>query len=127
VAFPESDLYLLFNLVVLTTAMKRIVFLLLVCTAGSFLSSCSKEDYSVRFKNDYKEAINNISAGNARLGRADSGQTTDYKSFSGHSFIISGQSDSGLPLNETESVSGKGKHKWTITLNHDGTIDFAED
>jgi hypothetical protein len=59
--------------------------------------------------------------------RADTGQTTDYKSFSGRSFIISGQSDSGVPLNGTESVSGKGTHKWTITLNPDGTLGFAED
>ena|SRR6218665_530623 len=107
--------------------MKRISSLLFIFATLAFLLSCSKRDYWIRFKNDYKEAINNITVANARLGRADTGQVTDYKSFSGKSFIISGQSDSGLPLSKTEAVSGKGTHKWTITLNPDGTIDLTED
>ena len=107
--------------------MKRTAFILSAFCIILFLTSCRKEDYSVRFKNDYKEAINNVAAGNATLGRIEPGKVSDYQKFTGHSFMIAGTADSGLPLSGSESVSGKGTHKWTITLNSDGKIDFAED
>lgn len=107
--------------------MKKISFLLALIPGICLLFSCGKKDYSVRFKNDFNEAVYNVKAGNASLGRIAPGETSNYENFTGNSFVISGTSDSGIPLNGSESVSGKGKHKWTITLNSTGKIDFAED
>ena len=81
----------------------------------------------MRFKNDFNEIVQNVTAGNAYLGTVAPGKTSDYVPFAGSSFIISGMSVSGKQLNGTESVSGKGTHKWTITLKSDGTLGFSED
>ena len=107
--------------------MKRIISTLFIFLTVLFLSSCAKKDYSVRFKNDYTETVQNVSAGNAYLGDVNPGKTSDYQSFTGSSFIISGMTVTGKKLNGTEAVSGKGTHKWTITLKKDGTFDFSED
>jgi hypothetical protein len=107
--------------------MKRTISVLLTFAVFLFLSSCSKDQYSVRFRNNFSETINNITVGSTVLGTVAPGQTSTYQPFGGHSFMISGMSVSGRALQGTESVSGKGIHKWTITLTSTGTFDFAED
>jgi len=107
--------------------MKKSIITFVILLLVLFLSSCSKKDYALRFKNEFNETINNIKAGNAFLGSVAAGETSGYFTFNGQSFIITGTSATGRPLNTTESVSGKGKHRWTITLKSDGSISFSED
>jgi hypothetical protein len=107
--------------------MKRSISFLLVFSFVLFLSSCSKDDYSIRFKNNFTETINDVAAGSTYIGTVAPGQTSAYQPFTAHSFIISGTSVTGRTLSGTEAVSGKGTHKWTITLNSAGVVSMAED
>lgn len=107
--------------------MRKSTFALILFLTGLFSTSCSKKDYAVRFKNEFNETINNIKVANAFLGSVGKGETSNYFTFNGKSFMITGTSATGKTLNTSESVSGKGKHRWTITLKSDGTINFEED
>jgi hypothetical protein len=107
--------------------MQKIIYILIGGLGILFFSSCSKKDYAVRFKNDFNETINNIKVANAFIGTVKYGETSDYFYFNGKSFMVTGMSATGRAVNDTEAVSGNGKHRWTITLNSDGTISFDED
>lgn len=107
--------------------MKKIFSVPLIPLVLLFLFSCSKGDYSLRFTNNYTETIYNAAAGSAFFGNVDPGKTSDYKILSTKSFLISGTSTTGKQVNGSEAVSGKGTHKWTITLTAKGEIVFTED
>jgi len=107
--------------------MKNIIALLLIVLTLFFVSACAKNDYSVRFTNNYRELIYNVAIGNARFGNVDTAKTTDYLFLSTKSFRITGTSLSGVQLSTTEAVSGAGKRKWTVTLNANGSTTISED
>lgn len=107
--------------------MKKTLFYFQISVLVFLSCSCAKYDYSIRFTNNYNQTINNVAAGTVGFGTVDPGKTTDYKPIRAKSFLISGMSINGQSLQGSESMSGSGKHKWTITLNSKGTIDFTED
>src|SRR3954469_9466478 len=101
--------------------MKKIKFILLLSFLTLFLTSCFKENHSVRVKNDYSENLTDISIGTANIGQVDSGSTSGYTSMKTGNFSISGHTVSGQTLSGTGSVTGKGTHKWTVTINYYGS------
>jgi hypothetical protein len=107
--------------------MKSLIRYSLFLVLTFLLSACLKENHSVRFKNNFSEQINSVKIGTADIGNVASGATSDYKSIQSGNFTISGTSASGQPLNGTGTITGKGKHKWTVTLSNSGTIGIAED
>ncbi len=107
--------------------MKKLIFLLIIPVIAFTFSACLKENHTVRFRNNYNSTLTNIVAGNARLGTVTPGQTSGYQSINTGNFTISGSAANGQVLQGGGSIKGKGKHKWTITLNSSGGISMAED
>lgn len=107
--------------------MKKIIFALSIFLTIVSVYACTKKDYSVRFRNNYPEYIFNVTIGNAKFGRVDTGQTSGYLHLSSRSFMITGTTASGIPLSTGEAVKGQGKHKWTVTLDSLGKASISED
>lgn len=107
--------------------MKKLLSVLLTVTLIFIFSSCLKENHSVRFKNDYSQAIHNVVAGNAQLGDVGAGGISGYKPINAGNFSISGTTTLGQLLSGSGSIKGKGTHKWTITLSSSGNISIALD
>lgn len=106
--------------------MKKVVSVLFTATLLLLLSGCFKPDHSVRFSNKFSLEMTNVTIGNASIGTVAPGETSAYKSISTGNFNISGQSATGH-LEGSGTISGKGKHKWTVTLGADGKITMQED
>jgi hypothetical protein len=106
--------------------MKKSLYLVL---AGFlfFATSCLKEDHTIRFRNNFRESILNVRLGNADIGTVGIGGVSSYKSITTGDFNISGNTSSGGTLSGSGSITGKGKHKWTVTLSSSGSITMEED
>ena len=124
---PETENFLIFKPHKTIQKMKKIKSLSLLIAALLVLTCCVKENHTVRFRNSFNKTINNVVAGTAQLGTVKPGNTSEYKAIETGNFSISGSTDSGEKLSGSGSLSGKGKHKWTITLSSAGTISMSED
>jgi hypothetical protein len=107
--------------------MKKLISLASLSIFFLFFTSCFKEDHRIRFQNNFSLKINDVNAGNANLGSVNSGETTDYASIATGNFNITGTATNGNKLQGSGSVSGKGKHKWTIKLSSTGGLSISED
>jgi hypothetical protein len=107
--------------------MKKTITIALLVSLLTFFASCMKEDHSIRLRNDYPHQINNASAGSAQFGDVPSGSTSAYHHISTGSFNLNGTTNNGQQLTGSGTLSGKGKHKWTITISAGGQISFTED
>ena len=106
--------------------MKKIIRVFTIILAASLLLAC-KEKHSIRFENNYAEKINNVYAGSTYLGDVGSGEVSPYKPIEAGAFEVSGVSATGKILKANGSVSGKGKHNWTLTLSSAGELTIAKD
>ncbi len=68
-----------------------------------------------------------VTAGNAKIGTVENGKVSNYYAINSGNFSISGMSSSGQNLSGSGSVSGRGTHKWTITLSSAGTLSISKD
>jgi hypothetical protein len=102
-------------------------FISLVSISVLLLFSSCKEKHSIRFANNYTETINSVVAGNASFGTINPGGVTGYVPVNAGNFQITGTSASGANLSGSGTVSGKGKHEWTITLNQQGVLSIQND
>lgn len=108
--------------------MKSVKSLVFILITGILLISCSLEpDHSIRIKNEYFETINNVMIGVVSYGTIASGITSEYKPVDEGSHTLSGTTTSGQPLTGSVTISGKGKHKWTMTILPSGTVEIKED
>jgi hypothetical protein len=108
--------------------MKPVKLFIVVVIAGVLLAGCSLDpNHSLRVKNQYAETINNLKVGTVSFGTVASGTTTEYKPIDEGSYTLSGTTTSGNPLQGSLSISGKGTHKWTMTVESSGTITIKED
>lgn len=107
--------------------MKR-VFIIAFITAVIFtVSSCLKEKHQIRFKNDYAVTIINAGAGTARFGAVPVNKSSDYQSINTGTFTIYGSTSSGQLITGSGTVSGKGSHKWTLTIDAAGQVGITKD
>ncbi len=104
-----------------------IKFFLGLLVVALLLTSCSKANHSIRIKNSYSSAFSNVSVGGTSYGSISVGGTTSYKPIDEGNFSLSGTTVGGQPLTGSGSVSGKGTHKWTLTITSGGSVSFAED
>jgi hypothetical protein len=104
---------------------KALAFILLI----AFLFACCSKDpnHSVRIKNDYFASFYDVKIGSVGYGTVANGATTDYQGVEEGSHNISGTSSLGQSLTGTISISGKGKHKWTMTITSSGQAQISED
>jgi len=102
-----------------------------ICVILSLFSlSCKKTtEYSVRINNQTANTIGTLNFVHGTslvvtFSNIASKQTTDYKEIPEGTYDIAGDlSASGLTFN-----AGSGKHRWTLTIESDGsTLDFKED
>lgn len=100
--------------------------LALVISLAVFFVSCKKTEHSIRFTNNYTMEVQGVKAGATDLGTVPSGQSSAYASIPEGDFSITGHTSTGF-LQGTGSVSGKGQHKWTITLGSDKILTLVED
>jgi|SRR5688500_5675754 hypothetical protein len=105
--------------------MKKLLSILLLASAIIF-TSC-KEKHTIRFTNNYNESINNARAGNAFFGTVNAGSTSAYHAIDAGNFDITGTSASGQVLKGTGTVSGKGKHEWTLILSSAGQLSIKNE
>jgi len=108
--------------------MKPIKLFILVLLSGILLAGCNLDpNHSIRAKNKYYEAIFSLKAGTVNFGTVASGSTTSYFPIDEGSYTLSGNTVSGNPIQGSLSISGKGTHKWTMTIEASGTITIKED
>lgn len=107
--------------------MKKILGIVLLVAITSFFTACLKENHSVRFQNNYSLTLYDVYVGTASLGTVGAGSVTGYQSINTGNFDITGTTSAGQKLSGSGSLSGKGKHKWTVTLSSSGTVSIAED
>jgi hypothetical protein len=96
--------------------MRKIIVSL--CILGAFiLTQCSADpDHSIRVRNSYSETFTDVKINSTSLGSLEAGANSKYKSVDEGDFTISVTTAGGLIYSNGGSVSGKGKHKWTITI-----------
>lgn len=92
-----------------------------------FITSCKKENHSVRVRNLYPCDLANVKVGEANIGGISTGTNSSYYPISAGDFTINGVSTCGATLQGSGSITGKGKHQWTITVSTIGTIAIRED
>jgi hypothetical protein len=106
----------------------HIKVLLLSTLITILLAGCLKDpNHSIRIKNSYSVAMSDVKINSTSYGRVEAGATTDYKHVDEGNFTLSGSSINGQALTGTGSVTGKGTHKWTLSIHNDGSIGIAED
>jgi hypothetical protein len=108
--------------------MKNKFYFLGILVAVILLSNCAKSpNHSIRVKNSYNEAMQDVKVNSTSYGSVGVGSTTDYKPVSEGSFALSGSTVSGKILSGSGTVSGKGTHKWTVTITSAGGVTIVED
>lgn len=99
--------------------MKKIVFLS-VLIISFFFSSCLKPKHSIRVRNEYAVALR-VTIGPNDYGTVGAGSTSAYKSIPEGNHTISGDVQGSV------SLTGKGKHNWTLTITSGGSVSIKED
>lgn len=107
--------------------MKNLILKIVAPLLIVFFTSCLKENHSVRLQNNYAYQVNNFVAGTASIGNVAAGSTSEYKSISTGNFNISGTTTNNQSISGSGSITGKGTHKWTITLSSAGQVTIKED
>ena len=92
-----------------------------------FFTSCLKADHSLRVKNSYSQPFTNVTVDGTSYGPISVGGTTDYKPLEEGDFTISGTTTTGSQLSGSGKVTGKGKHKWTMTITAAGGVSIVKD
>ena len=100
--------------------MKKLLSILLAFTFIIALTSCLKTQHSVRINNQFNRALT-VTVGSDDFGLVSPGLTTSYQN------IPEGSSSLGGDLTGSVSVSGKGTHKWTLTITSSGGFKIVED
>jgi hypothetical protein len=102
--------------------------LMVVSVLAFFLWGCTEDpDHSIRIKNQYSEAMSEVKVNSVSYGQVETGATTGYKPVDEGNFTLSGATVSGLPLTGSGTVTGKGTHKWTLTITSAGGVTMVED
>ena len=93
------------------------------------LLACKKDSsHSIRIKNTYHEALNDVKINSTNYGKIDIGGITDYKPVSEGNYTITCSDDKGALLKSgTGRIIGSGTHKWTLTIEFNGTTTLVED
>lgn len=93
--------------------------LLLIITAAT---SCDlfKNDHELRIRNNYRYTVY-TSVGGVEYSPVAYGTTSGYKSIGEGTHTLAGN------LNGTVHFYGNGYHKWTLTVQSDGTFSLEED
>lgn len=91
------------------------------------LVSCKKENHSIRVRNLYTCDIVNVKVGTVEIGDVASGVNSSYYPIETGSFMLVGSPVCGGSLYGSGSISGAGRHRWTLTLNSLGTVSIQED
>jgi len=90
-------------------------------------ASCTKESHSIRFRNNYSEAVKNVVVGPVSFGTVLNGRVSDYEPIAAGNFSISGVTLSGANMYGAASITGKGTHKWTLLLSTTGKVWLQDD
>lgn len=107
--------------------MKKVFTIPLITGVIFTLFSCLKEKHTIRFKNDYAVTIINAGAGSARFGSVSVNTSSDYQSINTGNFTIYGSTSTGQLITGSGNISGKGSHKWTLTIDAAGQVGISED
>lgn len=108
--------------------MKTVKYLFLILSLGLFINGCSLEpNHSIRIRNEYPETVKNLKVGAVSYSDVTSQSVTEYNPVNEGSHSLSGYTNSGQTLTGNVTVTGKGKHKWTIRILSAGTLEVKED
>lgn len=108
--------------------MKKLRVVIAMLAIGFTLTSCSLDpSFSIRVKNEFAETVNNVMVGSVNFGDVNSGSTTVYKPVDEGTHDLSGTTANSGDLTGSVSISGKGTHKWTLTITSSGGVEIEED
>lgn len=100
--------------------MKKTPSLLLVLAFCAVSVSCLKPNHSIRVNNKFNKSLN-VNVGADHFGLISPGGRSGYQSIPEGSSQISGDVIGSV------NISGKGTHKWTLTITSAGSVSIAED
>lgn len=106
--------------------MKKTLSTTLLLALICFVTSC-KDNFQLRVKNEYPTVLNNMTVGPANYGNISSGETSSYKEVSKGENSVSAYNPNGDHLTGSVSLSGRGKHKFTLTVTSAGGVTIKED
>ncbi len=104
--------------------MKKLILFLFAITTVLAFTSCLKPKHEIRVKNTYSDSRYpslRVIIGPNDYGSVPRNTTTSYQS------IPEGSHTLGGDLFGTVSVTGRGSHKWTLTITPAGGFSILED
>lgn len=102
--------------------------LLLGIVTSTVIWGCSPDPVnSLRIRNNYPTTIYNTKINSISYGEVGTGTTTGYKPINEGGFTITGTTTTHGDISGSGSLYGKGEHKWTLTINMNGTGTCTED
>ncbi|PKP37996.1 MAG: hypothetical protein CVT98_05490 [Bacteroidetes bacterium HGW-Bacteroidetes-15] len=108
--------------------MKTLKIFIALAVISLSISGCSFDpDHSIRIKNEYSELVLDVKIGSVSYGDVNSGETTSYKPVDEGTHNLAGTTASSGELIGSVSISGKGTHKWTLTITSSGGVEIEED
>ena len=108
--------------------MKTLRIFIALLAIGFTVSSCSLDpDFSIRVKNEFAETVSNVMIGSVSFGDVSTSATTAYKPVDEGTHDLTGTTASSGNLTGTVSITGKGTHKWTLTILASGSVKIEED
>lgn len=95
--------------------------------AGIVLTSCVKEEHTMRLVNNYGVKFTSVVIGSEQVGVIENNQSSDYVPVKVGTTVVSGIAFPATQLSASVSIKGKGKHKWSVTVGSNGSINLLED
>ena len=108
--------------------MRLIIYLSILLVTTLLLSSCIKlADHSIRVRNLYDVAIDNLKVGEEPYGSVEYGITSSYHSIPEGTHHLSGTTSKNQILSGSVIIQGNGKYRWTLTILSSGSLALEED
>lgn len=106
---------------------QRFLTLLFIVFSVVFFNDCSKKPKNfIKVANNYTETLLKVTLNSVDYGSVEIGRTTDYELIDDIGLTFTCVTPKGVHISYKGGVSDSGRHKWTLTVDVKGIVNFAE-
>jgi hypothetical protein len=106
---------------------QRFLTLLFIVFSVLFFNDCSKKPKNfIKVANNYTETLLKVTLNSVDYGSVEIGRTTDYELIDDIGLTFTCVTPKGVRISYKGGVSDSGRHKWTLTVDVKGIVNFAE-
>jgi hypothetical protein len=103
------------------------ITVLLIVFSLLFFNNCSKKPKNfIKVANNYTETLLKVTLNSVDYGSVEIGRTTDYELIDDIGLTFTCVTPKGVRISYKGGVSDRGRHKWTLTVDVKGIVNFAE-